>query len=232
MWDCVEWKRGSECGCDWDWRLVHQDVWPSRPKHSRRLHSLPHSLSHGKQVLLTYGYIETSDLVVIHWRRWHYTCYIVGWGFQSLDRLAEKRVRVLWALQEPVDPEKLSDEWTPLTNDRIDLYNDLSRKVRPTHTHHSIHCDCPGISYLPFSSFIISNFPQLWAWWDYSNSILFVIFQVLRYSKADIWSSSRLIALENIADTPDGYHLGSKTIFHDVQVTRDTDYFLVDLIWV
>jgi hypothetical protein len=48
---------------------------------------------------------------------------------QTIDRLATRKVRVLWALQEPVDPEKLSDEWTPVTNDRIDIYNERSKKV-------------------------------------------------------------------------------------------------------
>ena len=48
---------------------------------------------------------------------------------QNIDRLAEAGTRVLWAMQEPVNEDKLSDDWAPLSNNLIDLYNDHAKKV-------------------------------------------------------------------------------------------------------
>jgi len=38
---------------------------------------------------------------------------------------------VIWALTDPVNPEKLigNTEWGPVTNDKIDAYNDNALKV-------------------------------------------------------------------------------------------------------
>lgn len=41
-----------------------------------------------------------------------------------IDALARRKVKVLWKLQDPVNEEKLSEEWKNVQNDMIDKYND------------------------------------------------------------------------------------------------------------
>lgn len=44
---------------------------------------------------------------------------------QPIDTLTrQKKVKILWKLQDPVDEDKLSDEWHNVQNDIIDKYND------------------------------------------------------------------------------------------------------------
>jgi hypothetical protein len=46
-----------------------------------------------------------------------------------LDSLVEAGVDVLWAVQEPTDATKLTGDWTVVTNDKLDAYNNLFQKV-------------------------------------------------------------------------------------------------------
>lgn len=46
-----------------------------------------------------------------------------------IDNLHEKKTRVLWALQEPVNSEKLSSDFQMVTNEQIDLYNKAAIEV-------------------------------------------------------------------------------------------------------
>lgn len=50
---------------------------------------------------------------------------------QSIDKLVEKGAKVIWALTDPVNPEKLerNTEWNTMTNEKIDAYNDNALKV-------------------------------------------------------------------------------------------------------
>lgn len=49
---------------------------------------------------------------------------------QAIDTLTrQKKVKVLWKLQDPVDEEKLSDEWRNVRNDIIDKYNDAAYSI-------------------------------------------------------------------------------------------------------
>ncbi|KAJ8948812.1 hypothetical protein NQ318_013464 [Aromia moschata] len=48
---------------------------------------------------------------------------------QSIDRLHEKKTKILWALQEPVNQEKLKPEYQMITNEQIDLYNKAAIEV-------------------------------------------------------------------------------------------------------
>lgn len=41
-----------------------------------------------------------------------------------IDALARRKVKILWKLQDPVDEEKLPDEWRNIQNDVIDEFND------------------------------------------------------------------------------------------------------------
>lgn len=43
---------------------------------------------------------------------------------RPIDTLASKKVKILWKLQDPVNEEKLSDEWKNVQNNIIDKYND------------------------------------------------------------------------------------------------------------
>lgn len=42
---------------------------------------------------------------------------------QPIDNLFKKKSKTLWALQEPVNPDKLAPENQMITNEQIDLYN-------------------------------------------------------------------------------------------------------------
>lgn len=48
---------------------------------------------------------------------------------QPIDRLHEKKSRVLWALQEPINEDKLKPEFEMVTNEQIDLYNKAAIEV-------------------------------------------------------------------------------------------------------
>lgn len=49
---------------------------------------------------------------------------------QPIDRLHEKKTRVLWALQEPVNEDKLKPDYHMVTNEQIDMYNKQAIEVR------------------------------------------------------------------------------------------------------
>lgn len=46
-----------------------------------------------------------------------------------VDSLEKQKVKVLWKLQDPVDEEKLSDEWKSVQNDVIDKLNDVAYTI-------------------------------------------------------------------------------------------------------
>nr|XP_023014040.1 N-acetylneuraminate 9-O-acetyltransferase [Leptinotarsa decemlineata] len=48
---------------------------------------------------------------------------------QPIDRLHKRKTRILWALQEPVNEEKLKPEHRMVTNEQIDLYNKAAIEV-------------------------------------------------------------------------------------------------------
>ncbi|KAG5898071.1 hypothetical protein JTB14_001777 [Gonioctena quinquepunctata] len=48
---------------------------------------------------------------------------------QPIDRLYKKKTRILWALQEPVNEEKLKPGQQMVTNEQIDLYNKAAIEV-------------------------------------------------------------------------------------------------------
>lgn len=48
---------------------------------------------------------------------------------QSINRLHQRKARVLWVLQEPVNHEKLSPDFAMITNEQIDLYNKAAIEV-------------------------------------------------------------------------------------------------------
>nr|CAI5835753.1 unnamed protein product [Callosobruchus analis] len=48
---------------------------------------------------------------------------------QPIDSLHEKKTRVLWVLQAPINKEKLKPEYQPITNEEIDLYNKAAIEV-------------------------------------------------------------------------------------------------------
>lgn len=88
---------------------------------------------------------------------------------QPIDTLSrKKKVKILWKLQDPVDEDKLSDEWRNVQNDNIDRYNDAA-------------------------------------------------YSILRYSGAQIWSSSRHIANGLLDEAIDGWHLSKLAAQHDIQ---------------
>uniref|UniRef100_A0A1Y1N3Y2 Uncharacterized protein n=1 Tax=Photinus pyralis TaxID=7054 RepID=A0A1Y1N3Y2_PHOPY len=49
---------------------------------------------------------------------------------QPINKLHEHRTRVLWSLQQPVNPAKLRVEFQMVTNEQIDLYNKAAIEVR------------------------------------------------------------------------------------------------------
>lgn len=49
---------------------------------------------------------------------------------QPIDRLHEKKSKVLWALQAPVNEDKLKAEFQMITNEQIDLYNKAAIEVK------------------------------------------------------------------------------------------------------
>lgn len=44
-------------------------------------------------------------------------------------------------------------------------------------------------------------------------------YQILRHSRAQLWSSSRLIAQGHLEESEDGLHLGPLALKHDTQVS-------------
>lgn len=88
---------------------------------------------------------------------------------QPIDTLTrEKKVKILWKLQDPVDEDKLSEEWRNVQNDHIDRYNDAA-------------------------------------------------YSILKYSGAQIWSSSNHIASGLLDEAIDGWHLSKLAAQHDIQ---------------
>lgn len=88
---------------------------------------------------------------------------------QPIDALTrDKKVKLLWQLQDPVDEDKLSDEWKNVQNDIIDKYNEVA-------------------------------------------------YSILKYSGAQIWSSSRQIASGLLDEAIDGWHLSKLAAQHDIQ---------------
>lgn len=86
-----------------------------------------------------------------------------------IHTLVRNKVKVLWKLQDPVNEEKLSDEWKNVQNSVIDKYND-------------------------------------------------VVYSILKYSDAQIWSSSKYIAGGLLDDAIDGWHLSGLAAQHDIQI--------------
>lgn len=86
-----------------------------------------------------------------------------------IHSLVRRKVKVLWKLQDPVNEEKLSDEWKNVQNSVIDKYND-------------------------------------------------VVYNILKYSDAQIWSSSKYIAGGLVDDAIDGWHLSKLAARHDIQI--------------
>ncbi|CAH1979747.1 unnamed protein product [Acanthoscelides obtectus] len=48
---------------------------------------------------------------------------------QPIDGLHEKKTKVLWVLQAPINREKLKPEYQPVTNEQVDLYNKAAIEV-------------------------------------------------------------------------------------------------------
>lgn len=48
---------------------------------------------------------------------------------QPIDRLYEKKSRILWTIQAPVNEEKLSPEKAFVENNLLDLYNNAAIEV-------------------------------------------------------------------------------------------------------
>ncbi|VEN43652.1 unnamed protein product [Callosobruchus maculatus] len=48
---------------------------------------------------------------------------------QPIDSLHEKKTRVLWVLQAPINRDKLKPEYQPITNEQIDLYNKAAIEI-------------------------------------------------------------------------------------------------------
>ncbi|GJQ87956.1 hypothetical protein Trydic_g12886 [Trypoxylus dichotomus] len=48
---------------------------------------------------------------------------------QPIDHLRERKSTILWALQEPVNTNKISSEYQMVTNEYIDLYNEAAAEV-------------------------------------------------------------------------------------------------------
>ncbi|KAF5272738.1 hypothetical protein FQA39_LY07765 [Lamprigera yunnana] len=48
---------------------------------------------------------------------------------QPINQLRERHARILWLLQEPVNPSKLSNDYWMVTNEQIDLYNKVAIEV-------------------------------------------------------------------------------------------------------
>lgn len=46
-----------------------------------------------------------------------------------VDALDKQKVKILWKLQDPVDEEKLSDEWKNVQNDLIDKFNEVAYTI-------------------------------------------------------------------------------------------------------
>lgn len=87
----------------------------------------------------------------------------------SIHSLARRKVKVLWKLQDPVNEEKLSDEWKNVQNNAIDKYNDA-------------------------------------------------VYNILKYSDVQIWSSSKYIAGGLVDDAIDGWRLSKLAARHDIQI--------------
>lgn len=49
---------------------------------------------------------------------------------QPIDSLHEKKTKILWALQEPINEDKLKAEFQMVTNEQINLYNRAAVEVR------------------------------------------------------------------------------------------------------
>lgn len=54
---------------------------------------------------------------------------------QPIDELKSKNTRVLWALQEPVNKDKMLETFGPdaVTNEQIDLFNKAAIEVSRSH---------------------------------------------------------------------------------------------------
>lgn len=88
---------------------------------------------------------------------------------QPIDTLTrEKKVKILWKLQDPVEEDKLPEEWHNVENDIIDKYNDAA-------------------------------------------------YSILKYSGAQIWSSSKHIASGLLDEAIDGWQLSKLAAQHDIQ---------------
>lgn len=86
-----------------------------------------------------------------------------------IHTLVRRKVKVLWKLQDPVNEEKLSEEWKNVQNNVIDKYNDA-------------------------------------------------VYNILKYSDAQIWLSSKYIAGGLLDDAIDGWHLSKLAAQHDIQI--------------
>lgn len=57
---------------------------------------------------------------------------------RSIDTLHEKKTRVLWALQQPVNVDKLPLDWSMVSNNKIDQYNKAAIEVNYSLFNHLI----------------------------------------------------------------------------------------------
>lgn len=88
---------------------------------------------------------------------------------KPIDSLVAKKSKVIWKLQDPIDQDRLSDEWKNVQNDDIDRINQVA-------------------------------------------------YNILSYSDAKIWSSSKMIASGLVDEFVDGNRLGTLALKHDIQI--------------
>ncbi|KXJ69047.1 hypothetical protein RP20_CCG000406 [Aedes albopictus] len=88
---------------------------------------------------------------------------------KPIDSLVAKKSKVIWKLQDPIDQDRLNDEWKNVQNEDIDRINQ-------------------------------------------------VVYDILSYSDAKIWSSSKMIASGLVDEFVDGNKLGVLALKHDIQI--------------
>lgn len=88
---------------------------------------------------------------------------------KPIDALVAKKSKVIWKLQDPIDHDRINDEWKNVQNEDIDRINQ-------------------------------------------------VVYDILGYSDAKIWSSGKMIASGLRDEFVDGHKLGTLALKHDVQI--------------
>lgn len=118
---------------------------------------------------------------------------------QPADALAEKGIKFLWVVQDPVLKERLPSQLSSIDNRKINICNKAAAEV-------------DRASFLPLQQKINNSGTKMKSFF----------YQILSHSSAHLWESSRLVGAGVLEQSPDGYLASPLSLRHKIQLLLNT----------